>query len=123
MILKGSFFIYTQYLKYSNTYVIIFELLFFFTSAALGLHCGARGLSPPAARVILLLQQKGSTVHSSVVAVHRRGCPETCGILDPQPGTEPRFPALEGGFLTAGPPAQSLFRLVCFSSEVSVPLT
>ena len=30
MILKGSFFIYTQYLKYSNTYVIIFELFFFF---------------------------------------------------------------------------------------------
>ena len=100
----------------------LIKFFFFFTFAALGLHCGARGLSPPAARVILLLQPKGSTVCSSVVAVHRRGCPETCGILDPRPGIEPRFPALEGGFLTAGPPAQSLFRLVCFSSEVSMPL-
>lgn len=58
----------------------------------------------------------------SVVAGHRRGCPETCGILYLRPGIEPSFPALEGGFLTAGPPAQSLFRLVWFSSEVSVPL-
>ena len=50
----------------------------------------------------------------SVVAEHRCGCPETRGILVPRPGIEPRFPALEGGFLIAGPPAQSLFRLVWF---------
>ena len=37
----------------------VIKKIFFLTSAALGLHCGACGLSPPAARVILLLQQKG----------------------------------------------------------------
>ena len=30
------------------------------------------------------------------------------GILVPQPGIEPVSPALEGGFLTAGPPEKSL---------------
>ena len=30
-----------------------------------------------------------------------------CGILVPRPGIEPMSPALEGGFLTAGPPGKS----------------
>ena len=30
--------------------------------------------------------------------------PIACGILVPQPGIEPTSPALEGGFLTTGPP-------------------
>ena len=30
-----------------------------------------------------------------------------CGILVPQPGTKPVSPALEGGFLTTGPPGMS----------------
>ena len=34
--------------------------------------------------------------------------PKACGILIPQPGTEPVSPALEGGFLTTGPPGKSL---------------
>ena len=29
---------------------------------------------------------------------------EACGILVPSPGIEPMFPALAGGFLTAGSP-------------------
>ena len=32
-----------------------------------------------------------------------------CGILVPRPGIEPASPALEGGFLTTGPPGKSLF--------------
>ena len=39
----------------------------------------------------------------SVVAVQ----PVACGILIPQPGVEPASHALEGGFLTAGPPGKS----------------
>ena len=33
--------------------------------------------------------------------------PEACGILAPQPGTEPAPPALEGEVLTTGPPGTS----------------
>ena len=38
-------------------------------------------------------------------------CPMTCRILGPQPGTEYVYPALEGKFLTTGPPGKSLFFL------------
>ena len=44
----------------------------------------------------------------SVVAANGLSCPAACGILVPQPGIEPASPALEGGFLTAGPPGKSL---------------
>ena len=43
----------------------------------------------------------------SVVAELRLTCPEASGILVPQPGMEPVYPALEGGFLTTGPPGKS----------------
>ena len=36
---------------------------------------------------------------------------EACGILAPQPGTEPTTPALEGKVLTTGPPGKSLDQL------------
>ena len=44
----------------------------------------------------------------SVVAVLRLNCSAVCGILVPQPGTEPASPALQGRFLTTGPPGKSL---------------
>ena len=47
----------------------------------------------------------------SVVAVHGLSCPVACGILVPQPGIKPASPALEGGFLTTGPPGKSLFSI------------
>ena len=31
-----------------------------------------------------------------------------CGILVPLPGFKPTYPALQGGFLTTGPPGKSL---------------
>ena len=34
-------------------------------------------------------------------------CPIACGILVPQPGIKPVSPALEGRFLTTGPPGKS----------------
>ena len=43
----------------------------------------------------------------SVVVAHRLSCPTVCGILVPRPVIEPTSPALEGGFLTTGPPGKS----------------
>ena len=43
----------------------------------------------------------------SVVAACRLSYPAACGILVPQPGIEPMFSALEGRFLTTGPPGKS----------------
>ena len=55
------------------------------------------------ARVSLVVGHVGS-----VVAMSQLSCPNTCGVLVPQPGTEFMFLALEGGFLTAKPPGKSL---------------
>ena len=43
----------------------------------------------------------------SIVRTPRIGWPTACGILVPQPGTEPTSPTLESGFLTTGPPGKS----------------
>ena len=43
----------------------------------------------------------------SIVVVPGLSYLAACGILVPQPGIEPTSPALEGGFLTTGPPAKS----------------
>ena len=47
-----------------------------------------------------------AVLHSLVVAL-RFNCSKACGILAPGPGIEPVSPALEGGFLTVGPPRKS----------------
>ena len=43
----------------------------------------------------------------SVIAVSGLICPMACGVLVPWPGIEPTFPALEGRFVTTGPPGKS----------------
>ena len=43
-----------------------------------------------------------------LVGVRRLCCPEACGILVPQLGIKPSFPAFEGRFLTDGSPGKSL---------------
>ena len=43
-----------------------------------------------------------------IVAVLRLSCPAACGILGPQLGIEPASQALQEGFLTTGPPGESL---------------
>jgi len=48
----------------------------------------------------------------SVVAVHRLSCFTACGILVPQPKTEPMPSAFQGGFLTSGPPGKSQSYLI-----------
>ena len=42
-----------------------------------------------------------------LVAACRQSCCMTCTILVPWPGIEPAFPALQGGFLSTGPPWKS----------------
>ena len=39
-----------------------------------------------------------------IVVAHRLSCPKAYGILSPGPGMEPASSALEGRFLTTGPP-------------------
>ena len=52
----------------------------------------------------------------------RLSFPKACGILVPQPGIKPVFPALAGGFLTTGPPGKSL--MLCVKGEAGcVPST
>ena len=41
------------------------------------------------------------------IVAHEFSYPVPCGILVSRPGIEPMSPALEGGFLTAGPPGKS----------------
>ena len=65
-----------------------------------GLSCSARDLCCG--------MQDLSLWHTgSLVVAHGLSCPEACGILVPRPGIEPASPALEGGFLTTGPPGKS----------------
>ena len=42
-----------------------------------------------------------------IVALRLSSCPTTCEILAPRPGIKPRSLALEGRFLTTGPPRKS----------------
>ena len=50
----------------------------------------------------------GALEHAGlVVAARRLSCFTACGILVPQPGIKPTSPALEGRFLTTGPPGKS----------------
>ena len=76
--------------------------------AVLGLGCGMQGD---------LLWHVGSSWRPagfSLVEAHRLSsyrtglsCPAECGIFISPPGMEPSPPALQGGFLTAGPPKKS----------------
>ena len=52
----------------------------------------------------------------SLVVAHGLSCPAAGRILliVPEPGIVPEFPALEGGFLTTGPPRRSLYSLSMF---------
>ena len=57
------------------------------------------------------------------LVVHEISISAACGILVSQPGIEPVSPALQGGFLTIGPPGKSLwdylYRLETFYLEMS----
>ena len=80
-----------------------------FILAAPGLPCSlqsslvlALGLIPAACELFWF------RCRVSAVAGYRLSCPSTCGLLVPGPGIKPASPALEGRFLTTGPPGKSL---------------
>ena len=52
----------------------------------------------------LLLQSESA--QASVIVAPGLSCPAAHGILVPRPGIEPLSPALEGRFLTTGPPGK-----------------
>ena len=57
--------------------------------------------------------------HDLSIMVRRLSWPAECRILVPQPGIEPMSPALQGTYLTTGPPGKShtlpsLRRQICF---------
>ena len=100
---------------------VIYLLIYLFVCLAVpGLSCGMQDLR--CSMWNLLLWCTGSLVQcgllsscgtraleraGSVVAAYGPSCPMACGILVPQLGIEPLSPALEGGFLTTGPPGKS----------------
>ena len=49
-------------------------------------------------------------VAGCLITVLRLSCSVACGILVPQPEIEPKFPTLEGAFLTTAPPGKFLDR-------------
>ena len=71
------------------------------TEEQLGLSCGTQALCHGAWALKCL---------SLVAVAFRLSCPEACGILAPEPGIKPVSPALEGRFLTTGPPGKSPFQ-------------
>ena len=79
-------------------------------------HCGmSSNLFPLALSFPSLKKKKLFWLHrvfiaactGSVIVAPGLSCIATCGILVPQPGTEPGSPALEGGFLATGPQGKS----------------
>ena len=86
--------VHCEHLTAAAAFFFFFKYLFIYF-AALGLSCGTQDLSLLCAGF-------------SLVAARGLSCPAACGILVPQPGMEPTSPALEGGFLTTGPPEKSL---------------
>ena len=54
---------------------------------------------------------------SLVVVLEGLFCPMACGILVSQSGIKPAPPALEGRFLTTGPPGKSLHRGLLFGEN------
>ena len=53
------------------------------------------------------LQRVRSWMQRADFSAHRLGCSTACGILVPLLGNESMAPALEGRFLTTGPPEKS----------------
>ena len=49
------------------------------------------------------------SVQASIAVTDKFSCCTACGILVPWPGIEPMSPALQGGFLTTGPPGRQMF--------------
>ena len=77
--------------------------------------CGARA---PKRKGSVVCGKRALYVRRTGLVVVARGlsCPKACGILVSRPGIEPAPPALEGRFLTTGPPGKSRCCSYWFSS-------
>ena len=73
-----------------------------FSLSSCGMWAPENGGSAVCGSRALLLRCTGS-----VAVACGLSCPPACEILVPRSGIEPTSPALEGGFLTTGPPAKS----------------
>ena len=60
-----------------------------------------------------------STWDTQAQLLWQAGSVAACGILVPQQGIDPPSPALEGGFLTTGPPGKSLLPVTAWNSAVT----
>ena len=69
--------------------------------AALGLSCSTQDLC-------CIKRDLSLQYTSSLVVVCGLSSSMACGILVPRPGIKPTSPALQGGFLTSGPPGKAL---------------
>ena len=83
-------------LQFSNWFFSTFSVQFFF------FYCVAAG------RTFVVLCGIFPCCALTVVAGGRLSCSKACGVLVPRPGIKPVSPALEGRFLTTGPPGKSL---------------
>ena len=96
------FFFPTERAFRLNVSFFFFEL--FISLAVLGVRCFQH-------RVLWDLSCGSWTHYCGVGAQylwHWLSCSEACGILVPWPGIKPASPALQGRFLTTGPPGKSL---------------
>ena len=85
-----------------------FNIYFLFYLAVSGLSCGTQDFH--CFKWDLLLHHTDSQLAVCKLST----CFVTCEILVPYPGIEPVSPALQGGFITTGPPGKSLcFIFMC----------
>ena len=85
-------------------------------------HCGVHALHCRLLSSCVVLRSCGSRLSScGMRALEHVGasvkacgpsCPTAYGTLGPRPGIEPTSLALEGGFLTTGPPALPTFLII-----------
>ena len=93
-------FIFNFFAFFFKKYVFIYFWLHWVLVAA-------GGIIPRGVQASLYLWHASPEHAGSAVAVRGLWWPTEGGILVPRPGIEPMSPALEGEFLTAGPPGKT----------------
>ena len=97
---------------FSDCFVFGYSVFYFAYLAAVGLTCGMWALGQVSQIFCFGTWTPAVARGSSSVMCGLSSCgcglscSMACGILVPQPGIEPSFPALEGKFLTTGPPGK-----------------
>ena len=90
---------------FPKIFIYLFIYLFIWLHPVL---VSARGIFSAACRIFCCsVWALHCGAQASLVVAHRLSCLAACGILVSQPGIEPTSAALEGRFLTTGPPVKS----------------